>query len=435
MSKPSISVPLAGQPNSTEDPKIATSLTNIKTWVDAVGLGLLDADIAIGANVDASKLLAGSVTTTQLSSTATSEAVNTANIRSSAVTTAKIADANVTTDKLASVAVSRSKLRAFTVPVYVTVLPPTVTGTATWTLGDVSLVVSTSGANVPQVGQGITGTGVASDTVITSVTGSVSPFTLGISRPTTAAGASTALTVAPQDGDEVYYLADSATRTLWHLRYNTSSSSAYKWEFLGGPSVQALTGGTVTSVTTNWSFAPTIGPVVTGVPLAGDYEVTLGAYLVGVTSTTAAMYVSTTSPTTLAAAISGTGTGTITVANGDLITVGDTLYVEGSTPAEQMTVSAVAGNTITISARGTNGTTAQSHTTGANVYALALSSANAPTRGILASLTAPTSGSRTINRTGVPSGGKFAVAYRIGGSATTGTISELSVGFRPVRVG
>ncbi len=56
----------------------------------------------------------------------------------------------------------------------------------------------------------------------------------------------TALPSSPTDGMEVYYVANSANRTIWHLRYNSSSPSAYKWEFLGGsPLAVTGTGGGV----------------------------------------------------------------------------------------------------------------------------------------------------------------------------------------------
>ena len=422
-----IQVPVAGQPNSTEDPKIASNFTNLQAWFSSPGI--TSSDLANYA-ITATQLATDAVTTLKIKdSTGSTDGVTTAKIATSAVTEAKLASGSVTTDKVASVAVARGNIRLFTVPQYVTALPTSWGGTVNTTSGSTAVTLNTTVSGTITIGHPLTATGVPSDAIVTNVVGS----SITLNRAATATATGVSATTGPQDADEIYYLADSATRTLWHLRYNASSSSAYKWEFLGGPSFQGLTGGSVTPVNTSWNFAPTAGPVVTGVPLAGDYEVTFGAYLLGVIGVTAAAYVSPTSPTTLSAAISGTGTGTITVTNGDLISVGDTLYVEGSTPAEQMTVSAVAGNTVTISARGTNGTTAQSHTTGANVYALALNG-NAPTRGLITTLTNPFSGSRTFTRTGVPSGGKFAIAYRIGGSATSATISEISVGLRPVRV-
>lgn len=81
------------------------------------------------------------------------------------------------------------------------------------------------------------------------------------------------------DGQEIYYQASgvmAASGINWHLRYNASSSSSYKWEFIGGSplysqdagprnfaSFSSDTWGTIDSAT---------DPEVT-VPLAGDYVV------------------------------------------------------------------------------------------------------------------------------------------------------------------
>src|SRR4030095_11342304 len=43
-----------------------------------------------------------------------------------------------------------------------------------------------------------------------------------------------ALPGSPFDGQEIYYLADATNSVIWHLRYRAGSSSAYKWEFIGG---------------------------------------------------------------------------------------------------------------------------------------------------------------------------------------------------------
>ena len=81
--------------------------------------------------------------------------------------------------------------------------------------------------------------------------------------------------LTPVDGLEVYLRVDDAAGVLWHLRYNASSSSAYKWEFLGGPPLHAFTaaGAGVAS----GSYADVGGgvPALT-LPLAGDYLVRHG---------------------------------------------------------------------------------------------------------------------------------------------------------------
>jgi hypothetical protein len=103
MAEISPQIPEIGQPNNTEDPKIVNALTTITDEIN----GNLDNDnIASGANINGSKLLAASVDTTQLAASA----VETAKIADSNVTTAKIADSNVTTAKIADDAVTSAKL-------------------------------------------------------------------------------------------------------------------------------------------------------------------------------------------------------------------------------------------------------------------------------------------------------------------------------------
>lgn len=81
---PSYTLPTISNPNSTEDPLIRTSLSDLKTLLTD---GLDDSNIATGG-----------VGTTSLAS----NAVTTAKITDANVTTAKITDANVTDAKLAS---------------------------------------------------------------------------------------------------------------------------------------------------------------------------------------------------------------------------------------------------------------------------------------------------------------------------------------------
>jgi microcystin-dependent protein len=86
----------------------------------------------------------------------------------------------------------------------------------------------------------------------------------------------TSLPSNPVDGQEVHYLADAANGVIWHLRYRAASTSAYKWEFLGGsPLIHQIDtdeGGT----TTAYADFATVGPQLT-TPLAGDYVAEYGA--------------------------------------------------------------------------------------------------------------------------------------------------------------
>lgn len=79
------------------------------------------------------------------------------------------------------------------------------------------------------------------------------------------------LPAAPVDGQECFYLADSAAGIVWHLKYRAGSASPYKWEYVGGASLSAevLTGESTASGL--FTALTTPGPSVT-VPVAGDYE-------------------------------------------------------------------------------------------------------------------------------------------------------------------
>lgn len=77
------------------------------------------------------------------------------------------------------------------------------------------------------------------------------------------------------DGQEIYYQASgvmAASGITWHLRYNASSSSAYKWEFVGGTKMTGFraadeTGGIAVNT---WGGINANDPSLT-VPLPGDY--------------------------------------------------------------------------------------------------------------------------------------------------------------------
>jgi hypothetical protein len=88
----------------------------------------------------------------------------------------------------------------------------------------------------------------------------------------------TDLPVAPQDGDEVYYLADSTNGIVWHFRFRTNAPSVYRWEAVGNqvplfalvPNSEQRTGAT------GYGDLATVGPSIT-LPLPGDYDVKIGA--------------------------------------------------------------------------------------------------------------------------------------------------------------
>ena len=87
----------------------------------------------------------------------------------------------------------------------------------------------------------------------------------------------TSLPTAPYDGQEAI-LVDSVTNPsyVWRLRYNAGSSSAYKWEFVGGSPAYAEWKG-AQAVSAGWTKLPSAGTTTVTVPRAGDYDVTYGA--------------------------------------------------------------------------------------------------------------------------------------------------------------
>lgn len=86
----------------------------------------------------------------------------------------------------------------------------------------------------------------------------------------------TSLPATPIDGEEAI-LVDSLTNPTyqWRFRYNAGSSSAYKWEFIGGsPKWAGLYGGAASSVAISAVGGHVaLDPMITA-PRAGDYWVT-----------------------------------------------------------------------------------------------------------------------------------------------------------------
>lgn len=83
------------------------------------------------------------------------------------------------------------------------------------------------------------------------------------------------LPASPVSGQEIYYQASgsmAASGITWHLRYNASSSSAYKWEFLGGSRLvsqdNAQAGPAAPSANTWFDVGTAISITA---PLSGDY--------------------------------------------------------------------------------------------------------------------------------------------------------------------
>lgn len=98
-------------------------------------------------------------------------------------------------------------------------------------------------------------------------------------------GTVTSLPAGPVDGQEIFYLADATAGVVWHLKYRAASASPYKWEYLGGPPLYSFVATLQTLTSTTYAALATAGPSVS-LPLAGDYDVAIGA---GMTTAGAAM--------------------------------------------------------------------------------------------------------------------------------------------------
>jgi hypothetical protein len=84
----------------------------------------------------------------------------------------------------------------------------------------------------------------------------------------------TSLPASPVDGQQAV-LTDSLTAPTytWRFRYNASSASPYKWEFIGGsPASEELAIQEALTTTAQWVDLATVGPSVV-LPRAGDYFV------------------------------------------------------------------------------------------------------------------------------------------------------------------
>jgi len=88
----------------------------------------------------------------------------------------------------------------------------------------------------------------------------------------------TSLPTSPYDGQTVI-LVDSITNPTyqWQFRYNIGSTSAYKWEFIGGTQVRSAPGGTLNVTNTTPTAIPS-GPTFT-IPRSGDYDLRFGCQL------------------------------------------------------------------------------------------------------------------------------------------------------------
>lgn len=107
-----------------------------------------------------------------------------------------------------------------------------------------------------------------------------------------------ALPVSPYDGQEIRLQTSTMVTNgcaPWHLRFNSASASAYKWEALGGPAIESfLSPGPQTTASTSMVDLASVGPQI-AVEFAGDYLCSFGAYGTSNTASGAA-YVSVAGP-------------------------------------------------------------------------------------------------------------------------------------------
>jgi hypothetical protein len=92
----------------------------------------------------------------------------------------------------------------------------------------------------------------------------------------TAPGYGTTLPASPANGQETIFV-DSTTNPSyqWRFRYNATSTSAYKWEFIGGSPVSSSVDALESTTSTTYVAIATPGPSIT-LPRPGDYLISLG---------------------------------------------------------------------------------------------------------------------------------------------------------------
>jgi hypothetical protein len=86
----------------------------------------------------------------------------------------------------------------------------------------------------------------------------------------------TALPTSPANNDRFTLVDDVTNPTYqWTFRYNAGSSSAHKWELIGGTPLFSEVTASDTTSSTSYAAIGTAGPSVS-LPVAGDYDVEIG---------------------------------------------------------------------------------------------------------------------------------------------------------------
>lgn len=81
------------------------------------------------------------------------------------------------------------------------------------------------------------------------------------------------------NGQECYLGVAATNGVQWHLRYNAGSSSAYKWEYVGGPPMFDQVDTNESTTATTFGDLTTVGPQATlpTLPNGGEFIVRIGA--------------------------------------------------------------------------------------------------------------------------------------------------------------
>lgn len=132
------------------------------------------------------------------------------------------------------------------------------------------------------------GTAVWDGSKFTSLTQTVPPlptFPLSLIGAARVPPLVTSLPAGPADGDEIEFLADPANGVVWRFRYRAASSSAHKWEFVGGPPLVSSLAVAPVDYAFSVAYADLTGFVPLSVAVAGDYDIRLTASIIATTGT------------------------------------------------------------------------------------------------------------------------------------------------------
>lgn len=164
--------------------------------------------------------------------------------------------------------------------------------TATLSAGDVVYILNigagictiTAGSGTTVVSAGLLGLGQYAGGYLFAVSSTSFYF---IADGVSTSGIGTSLPATPYDGQK-YVLVDSVSAPTyrWAFQYNASSSSAYKWEFIGGSAgfSEVTTYEALTS-TGSYLGLTTAGPSF-ALPRAGDYLIAISALAFNGTAST-----------------------------------------------------------------------------------------------------------------------------------------------------